>query len=134
MHDSSLSGWQYLSEYWIPGEPAGDSQSLDQITFAVRALGMDARQVERIKEAIMLAIMHPKKLETQIREDSAVLIRLWVPELQIVEESLSMSEDNLDPRNESSGLGFFLIEKTVGNQDHPWKVYCRMVDILIYGK
>jgi len=134
MKDFSPSGWHSLCEHWISGEPEKDFQSIDRIIEKVRDLDLEPVQLERIREAIKAAIQDPVKNVNQNPDNSAVLIRLWVPYIGIADSSGTGLEDQPAHRIGSNGPGFFVFEKTVGEPENPWKVSYRMVNVLIYGK
>ncbi len=129
MKNTSLSGWRCLSEHYVPAEPGPESFSIQQVAESVKNLGLEPGQVERIQEAIRGAIKESINSDEGIPDHLALLIRLWVPELD-----RTGIEDPSGCRIGSYGQGFFLIEKTIGEPGNPWKVSCRMVDVLVYGK
>jgi hypothetical protein len=134
MMDSSLPGWHRLCEYYVPAEPESEFLPIEKITETVKGLGLEDTQVRRIWEAIWGSIQEIKSSEDKISDQSAVLIRLWVPDMVSAEASQIAFEDHTNHQKGPNGLGFFLVEKTVGEPGNPWKVSCRIVDVLIYGK
>lgn len=133
MKDTVLSGWQCFSEHWIGGKPISESRSIREVTESLRFLGIEPAEMERIREAILKAINDSKRSEDETLDSTALLVRLWFPNVAL-EDSQTMVENPSGRRIVSCGLGFFLIEKKVGDRDSPWKMYCRMVDVLVFGK
>ncbi len=133
MKDTQLSGWHRLSEYWISEQPVIHHQTIVQVMEVIKALGFEPDQVEKIQDAITAAIQHQHSTEEQDFYSPATLVRVWVPEKGDTSFVPTSQESRRALICSSSGKGFFLMEKTVGDQLNPWKVSCRMVDVLLYG-
>jgi len=107
--------WQLLLELFPPAGVADDHQPVEQVTNALRTLGLRPSEVERIGQAFTEALRQAPQ-----REDSDRLplsVRIWMTGLPAaVDPTESGPEDQDVRRRNPFGWGFFLLEK---REDEP---------------
>ena len=119
MEDDTLridqqSSWQLLLQYGLLGDSASAQQSIQRITEAVGALGLQTADVDRIGKAVMCALRQRAQRETRDQHHTPVSIRIWVSDV-MRGDLLRSGPDPLevDP-GMRRGWGFFLVEKEEG--------------------
>jgi hypothetical protein len=97
--------WQLLTEFSASVELDSKDQFAEQVAGAVRELGLQSIQIERIHQAVLGALRKAAKRESQDLRGSPPLIRIWIS----YAHTGARSRSNVVV--ERRGWGFFMIEK-----------------------
>lgn len=132
-HSSENYAWSLLSEAWIEAESVRDHQYIEKAMESVGWLGLGDLQEEQIQKDIQAAIKKAGNTRCQDASTLPLLIQIWTTGFDAADLCGGSLRSLDSPRKMQSGVGFFIIEKTIdGTENTPSETY-RLVDVRIYG-
>lgn len=114
-HSRSGSMWQLLLQLAPADGVGGESEYAEEVTAALRTVGLQPSEVERIGQAFTEALQQAPQPEDGDRFPLSV--RIWIKGLPAaVDPNESGPEDHVVRRWNRGGWGFFLLER---REDEP---------------
>ena len=103
--------WQLLLQFIPPAGPVDEPQSVQRITEAMRELGLQPAEVERIRKAVVETLRETTRRGGQEQHHLAVLIRVWISRADA--RNRRRSSPNAEPGDQpgSCAYGFFMIQR-----------------------
>lgn len=74
--DRAGSGWRTLTDFSLPSKPGNERQAMERVAKAVHDLGLDGRNLDRLKTAVSEATMNAMEHGNEYRADAPVAIRV----------------------------------------------------------
>jgi anti-sigma regulatory factor (Ser/Thr protein kinase) len=74
--DRAGSGWRTLADFSLPSEPGNEREAMERVAEAVHDLGLDGRNLDRLKTAVAEATMNAMEHGNEYRADAPVAIRV----------------------------------------------------------
>lgn len=74
--DGAGIGWRILADFSLPSEPGNEREAMERVAGAVHDLGLDGRNLERLKTAVSEATMNAMEHGNEYHPDAPVSIRV----------------------------------------------------------
>jgi hypothetical protein len=121
------SDWQLLAEFLIPSTHGMETQVMDHITGILGQFGLEPGQMDQIMSAVNQSLLN--------LEGSLAPLHLRIS-ISGVDLDGMLPEDDLDRQvgteNAGGGLGFFLVNRIVGQLQERESARYRLLEVLIY--
>jgi hypothetical protein len=129
-HTNQESEWQLLLQFIPPAGPAGEPQSVQRITEAMRELGLQPAEVKRIRKAVVETLREATRRGGQEQHDLAVLIQIWISRANAKDHWRSSPDAEPGDQSGYCAYGFFIIQRqeddlqaSAGNPHHVIELY-----------
>lgn len=107
------SGRRILADFSLPSEPGNEREAMERVAGAVHDLGLDERNLERLKTAVAEATMNAMEHGNEYRPDAPVAIRVLASAEEL---SVYITDQGGDPVPASGGEAPDLEAKLEGLQ------------------
>ena len=124
---NSAYNWQMLTEFSIPRDPGLESQVLADVTRTLQELDLEHAQLGIILTAVSQAL---QSVEGSLMP---LHVRISVSGLPLeIKPPAGHLNQEQNLANESSGLGFFLVKRVIGQFPQRKSEEYRLLEVLIY--
>jgi hypothetical protein len=131
-HINRESAWQLLLQFILPTGPAGEPQCVQRIAEAVRDLGLQPAEVERIGKAVAETLREATRRGGQEQYDLPALIRVWTSRADARDCRRSSPDAEPGDRPGSCAYGFFMIQRQEDDLQAPAGNPHRVIELYLY--
>jgi hypothetical protein len=132
LHLKRESAWQLLLQFVPAGEAGSEHQPVERVTEAVRELGLQPVEVDRIGKAVLEGLRKATQRERRDQHNSPVSIRVWTPSVSEEDPSPSSSGAQRVAQQKRRGWGYFLLERQEGDPQATQVESHRVIELYLY--
>ncbi|MGF1473104.1 MAG: ATP-binding protein [Rubrobacteraceae bacterium] len=92
--DGAGTGWRTLADFSLPSQPGNERQAMERVAESVHDLGLDGRNLERLKTAVAEATMNAMEHGNEYRAEAPVVIRVLASAEEL---SVFITDEGGDP-------------------------------------